>query len=1034
MATVIDDPTRKAKRAAAHRDLMARRSRDEYAAVSEIGPLPDIVNPDRRDRCRESLWDFLITYFPASTGLKPFSDDHRGMVERFQSAILNGDRLVNAVYRGFAKTTISENAALWATLYGYRSFVLIVGVNKTASTDNIDSIKSELAENDLLAEDFPEVCHAVRQLDGKPQRGPGQTLDGQHTNIRWRADTVVFPTVDGSVSSGCIITAKPYPKARGVKHKRSDGRNARPDMAIIDDPQDEESATSPLSVRKNLKILRKGVLQTSGHSKRMAAIVNATIIAKGDMVEQLLTDASWQGVRIPMVKQWADRHKEFWLGEYASVRQTFDRTNPESKIAARKAATELYRQRQAEADAGCIVSWDHCYSENDDEISAIQHAYNILIDDGEEVFAAEYQGDPLEEYERQDALTPAILAEKLNHVPRATIPAGCEFVTAYIDVHKEILYWVASAWSQTFGGGVVDYGCWPKQTRPYFAQNDPPVPLSSTYKGTEEAAILAGLGACVEYLLGREFTREDGAAFRIGRLLIDCGYKRDLVQAFCRRHKHAAILLPGVGAAIGAKKKPFEEYRREPGMGLHCIVRAASGERHCWIDTYWYKTMAAKRLALPRGTLGGWEIFGREAREHELLFDHLTSEYATEVTANGRTVTEWEAKPNRDNHWWDCYDAETEVLTRSGWKLFSRLSPDDYCATVNLATDEIEYQKPTHIIGREYSGDMIHFGCNHRNRINLLVTPTHRMVAYAGQNSRGPVVKTASEMTIWDKVKTRASWRGDDFEWIHLDASRRHQGCDIPAHDMASFLGWYISEGSCRYSTKSGGNVQISQNQGKKRRSIVELCNRLPWRFHETNNGVVFSNYQLYEFVSVLGNSHTKRVPQWIKDSSPRIINAFLQTAVDGDGWRDRSHEAYATISRGLADDIQELYLKAGYGASISRREPQPYCIRGRCGNGTAVQYHVHRSTRRFGHLRNGNNVPNFTIVPYTGMVHCATVPNGTLVVRRHGKMAICGNCLVGSAVGGSLMGARPAGMEAKGRPANYPKPGGWFAAQRKRR
>ena len=32
--------------------------------------------------------------------------------------------------------------------------------------------------------------------------------------------------------------------------------------------------------------------------------------------------------------------------------------------------------------------------------------------------------------------------------------------------------------------------------------------------------------------------------------------------------------------------------------------------------------------------------------------------------------------------------------------------------------------------------------------------------------------------------------------------------------------------------------------------------------------------------------------------------------------------------------------------------------------------------------------------MPYDGEVWCATVPNGTLLVRRGGKVSFCGNCL----------------------------------------
>jgi hypothetical protein len=37
---------------------------------------------------------------------------------------------------------------------------------------------------------------------------------------------------------------------------------------------------------------------------------------------------------------------------------------------------------------------------------------------------------------------------------------------------------------------------------------------------------------------------------------------------------------------------------------------------------------------------------------------------------------------------------------------------------------------------------------------------------------------------------------------------------------------------------------------------------------------------------------------------------------------------------------------------------------------------------------------PVIYITPYSGMVYCVTVPNGTLVVRRNKKPMVCGNCI----------------------------------------
>jgi hypothetical protein len=67
-----------------------------------------------------------------------------------------------------------------------------------------------------------------------------------------------FPTIPGSVASGRILTARGITAAsRGMKHKRPDGTQQRPDFVLIDDPQTDESAATELQVNKRLGTIRK---------------------------------------------------------------------------------------------------------------------------------------------------------------------------------------------------------------------------------------------------------------------------------------------------------------------------------------------------------------------------------------------------------------------------------------------------------------------------------------------------------------------------------------------------------------------------------------------------------------------------------------------------------------------------------------------------------------------------------------------------------------------------------------------------------
>jgi len=645
------------EKAAAHSARVAAKSREAFREKAEVGPPEKPAKPWRRRKAAKSLLYFLKTYFPRTTGLSPFSDDHKRMVDELERCIRQGGRMVNAVYRGFAKTTISENAAIWATLFGYRRFVLVVGINQGASAGNISAIKEELADNDLLAEDFPEVCKYIRELDNKPQAAPHQTCNGHHTHIVWRADMIVLPTVEGSPASGAIITARPYAKARGVKFKRRDGQQARPDLAIVDDPQDDESAATALQVNKNLTILRKGILQTAGHLVGLACVVNATIIARNDMIESLLADPAWQGQRIPMVRNWADAHDTLWLKDYAGIRRTFDRSVPGDQQRAQRAATRFYRKHRRAMDTGCKVSWKHCYKKPE-EISAIQHAYNILIDDGEEVFASEYQQKPFDETAAGGRLVAAEIAAKCNELIRGVVPRDCRAVVSGIDVHDRLLYWLVLAVADGFSGAVIDYGTWPREQSSFFSMVNCPRPLEGAYPGRlQDAYLLAGLKDCTASILNRAYVREDGAPMRVEKLLIDAhwGEKTELVKAFCRRHRdYGRIVLPSFGVSVKpgdilrVGRKPGGRFG--PGWG---IPPAETGNIHVTFDADFGKSQVAQRLAVPLGTPGGFDLFGRNPKAHALLADHCTAERAVEITRGEARKEAWELIPGRDNHWWD---------------------------------------------------------------------------------------------------------------------------------------------------------------------------------------------------------------------------------------------------------------------------------------------------------------------------------------------------------------------------------------------
>lgn len=649
---------------AKHRDAMARRSRERQDSVADIGELPAVENPERRERCKKSLFDFLTSYFPQTTGLKPFSDDHRRVIERIETCIREGGRFVNAVYRGFAKTTISENAAIWAVIYGFRRFVPIFGAGQNSADGNIDSIKRELEDNDLLLADFPEVCFAIRALEGKPQRQHSQTYRGELTHIRWRADTIVLPTIPGSVASGAILCAHGLTGAtRGLKYKRADGIQARPDFAIIDDPQTDESASSPLQVRKRLEIIRKSILKAGGHNKALAVVINATVIQPDDLIDQLLDakrNPAWQGERIKMVRRWSAAHETLWLKDYAELRSTYDSEDPQSQRQAKENATRFYVENRAAMDADADVSWHHCF-DPDCEASAIQHAYNALIDDGPEVFASEFQNSPELPATQTRSLSAEQIAAKINGYARGRLPQDAAKLTGFIDVQKDALFWLVAAWAEGFTGFVVDYGVFPEQKRDRFTLRDLRRKLSDIYPGAGlEATIFAGLGELTKRLFSTSWLRDDGSKPPLERLLVDAnwGESSETVYSFCRQTKLA--VMPSHGIFVKASSAGLNDRKRKPGeaRGLNWRIPPLAGGkpvRHVLFDANYWKSFVARRLATPAGDSGALTLFDAPPRAHAMLAEHLTAETATTVEANGRKSEQWDLRPGKpDNHFLDC--------------------------------------------------------------------------------------------------------------------------------------------------------------------------------------------------------------------------------------------------------------------------------------------------------------------------------------------------------------------------------------------
>ena len=637
----------------AERDRQAEQS----LAGRDIGPLPEVVNPDRKAACERNFQLFCESYFPETYALA-WSPDHLKVIEKIETAVLRGGLFALALPRGSGKTTITESAALWSMLYGHREFVVLIGATESAALELLDSLKTELEVNERLAEDFPEVCYPVAQLEGIANRCAGQLYKGERTRITWTSNEIVLPTVEGSRASGIIVrVAGITGRIRGMKFKRSDGRSVRPSLVIIDDPQTSESAGSLEQTRKRVRVLAGDILGLAGPGQKISGIMPCTIIRPGDMADIILnrnTHPDWNGEKTRMVYRFPTNMK-LWE-EYAEIRAEALRTEGNFQK-----ATEFYLANREAMDAGAEVSWEARF--NHDEVSALQHAMNLKFQD-EAAFQSEYQNDPLPDDTADDSLLSVDeICAKINGLARRRVPLKCDRLTMFVDVQKALLFYVVIAWAEDFTGAVIDYGSWPDQHRHEYSLADANPSIQTLFpKAGFEGALYAALSALTDECLGREWEREDGAVLKIERALVDAnwGQSTDVVYQFCRQSSHAGVILPSHGRYVGASSKPMTEYRKQQGdrLGFNWMIPNVAGKRairHVIYDTNYWKSFIHARLAVPVGDKGALTLYGRIPGAHQLFAEHLTAEYRVKTQGRGRTVDEWKLKPqSHDNHFLDC--------------------------------------------------------------------------------------------------------------------------------------------------------------------------------------------------------------------------------------------------------------------------------------------------------------------------------------------------------------------------------------------
>jgi nucleoside-diphosphate-sugar epimerase len=373
------------------------------------------------------------------------------------------------------------------------------------------------------------------------------------------------------------------------------------------------------------------------------------------------------------------------------------------------------------------------------------------------------------------------------------------------------------------------------------------------------------------------------------------------------------------------------------------------------------------------------------------------------ITHKGRTDTlPYPKQPGSFYHL--CYDDQTEVLTRNGWKRFQDVAPEDEIATRSLDSPRIVYAQPTALMSYAYEGPMY---CIEARRLDLCVTPNHRMMTSFKRRdgSEAMRIEVAGEILHkYNRYHLTCEWEGEEVATFTLPAyhflnggyrAETRPAVEIPMDAWLRFLGWYLAEGTVdRGRKKMPNRVNVNQKIGPSSDRVARAfqqvaeaigCTYSAYSFKDRDQiaHYLFST-QLAVYLQQLGDSFDKYVPRELLRLPQRQLAILFDALMEGDGtWMDREQQygRYYTSSRQLADDVQEIALKLGLSANVSR---------------FGDEYRVNISRTTVMQVNQVAEDPNDWLEEYAGIVYCCEVPgDGIILVRRNGKPVWCGNSKV---------------------------------------
>lgn len=288
---------------------------------------------------------FVNTYFPHYVRSPEKSLLHKFLFSRLPEILRSSEGIneATAAPRGEAKSTlVTQLFTLWCVVTGRKHYAVIVMDSIDQAYPMLEAIKAELEFNPRLKTDFPEAC------------GQGRV---------WQAGTAV------TANEVKIQVAGSGKKLRGLRHGPY-----RPDLAVLDDIENDEQVRNPEQRDKLETWLKKAVLALGGAGQKFDVIYIGTILHYDSVLNRTLNNPFWHATKFKAMLEWPDR-MDLW-----------DRWEELFRNDGETVAEAFYLANKDEMERGAQTSW---------AARGVLALMKIRARDGHATFDSEYQNDPV---------------------------------------------------------------------------------------------------------------------------------------------------------------------------------------------------------------------------------------------------------------------------------------------------------------------------------------------------------------------------------------------------------------------------------------------------------------------------------------------------------------------------------------------------------------------------------------------------------------------------------------------------------------